>query len=89
VGLSAWDGAAFVVHDDGKNRAVARFTPVIAPGHPIPGMRLARGGREHRAWVYLNPLRTTEEEAAIYRIARTEVESCTAPPPRWAHRPSQ
>jgi hypothetical protein len=88
VGQSAWDGSAYVVRDDGSSRAIARFTPVVAPGRPIPGMRLARGGREHRAWVYFNPLRTREEEAAIYRVARAEVESCSPPPPLWTERPA-
>ena len=85
---SAWDAAALLVHDDGSTRAIARFAPVIAPGHPIPGVRLARGDREHGPWIYFNPLRTREEEAAIYRVARADVESCAPPPPPWTHRPA-
>jgi len=88
VGQSAWDGAAYLVRNDGSMRAIARFTPVSAPGRPIPGMRLARGGRGARAWVYLNPLRTQEEEAAIVRIARADVAACSPPPPKWTHRPT-
>jgi hypothetical protein len=92
VGQSAWDGAAYLVRDDGTMHAVARFTPVAAPGHPIPGMRLARGDRERtrdgRPWAYLNPLRTQEDEAAIVRIARADLPACSPPPPRWTHRPA-
>ena len=88
VGQSAWDGAAYLVHDDGSMQAIARFTPVAAPGHPIPGMRLARGGPDPIPWVYLNPLRTREHEAAIVRIARADVGACSPPPPRWTHRPA-
>jgi hypothetical protein len=79
VGQSAWDGRVYVVRNDGSMHAIARFTPVAVPHHPIPGVRLARGQRERRPWVYFNPLRTREEEATIYRVARPEVDSCSLP----------
>jgi len=40
---------------------------------PFPLVRLARGYNEPCRWVYLNPLRTVDEEAAIFRFASEDV----------------
>ncbi|HEY8041535.1 MAG TPA: hypothetical protein VIF15_17130 [Polyangiaceae bacterium] len=87
IGQSAWDASVYLLGDDGALFPVARFTPEPQAGRPIPGMRLARGAREARPWVEFNPLRTEQDEAAIYRVAMEDVRSCSPPPPRWTHRP--
>lgn len=40
---------------------------------PSPGVRLARGRNETGSWLHVNPLRTIPHEAAIVRVARTEL----------------
>lgn len=42
---------------------------------PSRGVRLARGDARAGRHLHLNPLRTTHHEAAIYRIARTELQA--------------
>jgi len=76
VALSTWDAAALLVTRDGIVRKVAQFTPLQIEGHPFPGIRLARGRPPSREWIYLNPLRTEEEESAIYRFPVTDLATC-------------
>lgn len=40
---------------------------------PSPGVRLARGSAEAGEFVHVNPLRTVQHEAAVFRFARSEV----------------
>ncbi len=76
VALSNWDAAALLVTGDGLVRKVAQFNPIEIEGHPFAGIRLARGRPPARDWIYLNPLRTVEEEAAIYRFPVTDLATC-------------
>jgi hypothetical protein len=75
ISSNNWDAALYELGDGGL-RAVARFTPREVPGWPLPGVRLARGRGLGGNWLYFNPLRTVEEEAAIYRISREEAGTC-------------
>jgi len=88
LGQSGWDAAVYRLSGDGQLHAIARFTPV-AIRYPIPGMRLARGSRGPRHWIVFNPLRTLEDDAAIYRVRIEDVAACAPPPPRWTRRPQQ
>jgi hypothetical protein len=88
VSQSNWDASVLLVRVDGSVRAIARFTPDRVSGRPLPGVRLARGSSASRRWIYFNPLRTTEEEAAIYRVAIDDLASCTPPPPHLARQKS-
>lgn len=84
---SAWDAAAYVVGDEGELHAIARFSPEPQRGQPIPGVRLARGSGDKAKWALFNPLRTIEDEAAIYRVSLDDLSSCAPPPARAVRRP--
>ena len=47
---------------------------------PSPGVRLARGSNRSGAHVHVNPLRTTDFEARIYRLPRTAIPATGATP---------
>jgi hypothetical protein len=79
VALSTWDAAALLVNEAGAVRKLAQFTPVQIEGQPFPGVRLAMGRPPSRNWIFVNPLRTLEEESAIYRVAASDLPRCEAP----------
>jgi hypothetical protein len=89
IAQSTWDASAALVDASGTMKTIARFTPTMRPGQPFAGVRLARGSASSSPWIYLNPLRTEEEEAAIFRIPARDLQQCSPPPPRFTQRPAQ
>jgi hypothetical protein len=80
VSQSSWDAAVYLVRADASLQAITRFTPLTNPDQPLPGVRLARGEQVPSSWVFLNPLRTREDESAIYRVAVADLNSCSPRP---------
>jgi hypothetical protein len=72
VGLSELAAEVWRVDARGDAEPIAVWPMVPEPPRPHPGVRLARGASDGR-WVFLGPLRTTEDSAAIYRLPRTSL----------------
>ncbi len=69
LGLAELDAAVFWLGARGPAHKLLQWTlPRPARRGPHPGVRLARGSPSNPAFVQVNPLRTAEEEAAVYRI---------------------
>lgn len=74
LGLAQNDVAAYFVGDSGGATLLFQWTLPSPPRRgPHPALRLARTSGPGEGPVYLNPLRTREEEAAIYRLPRAAV----------------
>lgn len=74
VGLAEGDAGAYFVGLDGPPLRVFSFSsPVPRPSGPHPVLRLARASHPAGSSVYLNPLRTIEENAAIFRIPKEAI----------------
>jgi hypothetical protein len=74
LGLAGRLAEIWVASVDGDAcRWLSWTVPPGAPHGPGPGVRLGRGGSEGSAdgFVHVNPLRTVEHEAAIFRIPRS------------------
>lgn len=69
VGLAELVAEVWRVDSGGRASRLAAWPMVPDPTRPHPGVRLARGDGD-TAWIYLNPLRTVRDRAAIYRLAR-------------------
>jgi hypothetical protein len=74
LGLARRVAEVWVASVDGDAcRWLSWSVPPQAPHGPGPGVRLGRGGWEDSAdgFVHVNPIRTLEHEAAIFRIPRS------------------
>lgn len=81
LGLAENDVASYFVGSAGEARKLFQWTLPSPPRRgPHPALRLARGGPPDGRHVYLNPLRTLEESAAIYRIPLDAVLARAAEP---------
>ncbi len=69
LGLAEMDAAVWRLGCSGEPEKALQWTlPNPKPPGPHPAIRLARGQPEPRRYVLVNPLRTVEDEASIYRI---------------------
>jgi hypothetical protein len=69
VGLAELEASVFLLGPDLVPVRLLQWTlPSPLPSGPHPGVRLARGRPSERRWLHVNPLRTQEDEAAIYRV---------------------
>jgi hypothetical protein len=87
LGLARRVAEVWVVGVDGDAcRWLSWSVPPHAPAGPGPGVRVGRGGSEDSAdgFVHVNPIRTVEHEAAIFRIP-----SSAAPHPQSKGAPNQ
>jgi hypothetical protein len=71
IGLAELDAALFWLSPDAAPVKLLQWTMPNPPRPgPHPGVRLARGEPSSPSFLLLNPLRTVEDEAAIYRVPR-------------------
>ena len=74
LGLAELDAALFWLPAEGAPAKLVQWTMPSPPRPgPHPGVRLARGEPSNPAFVDVNPLRTAEDEATIYRIPTERV----------------
>jgi hypothetical protein len=80
IGLAELDAAVFWLAPDAAPVKLLQWTLPDPPrGGPHPGVRLARGEPADPAFLNVNPLRTEEDEAAIYRIPTRQLLERTQP----------
>jgi hypothetical protein len=71
IGLAELDAAVFWLSADAVPAKLLQWTMPNPPRPgPHPGVRLARGEPSDPSFLLVNPLRTEEDEAAIYRLPR-------------------
>lgn len=86
IGLAEHAAAVWMLGERGEPVPWLEWTLPNPPRRgPHPGVRLTRGDSAGRPFVYLNPLRTQEDEAVIYRIRSAAVVAIAAE--RMADRP--
>jgi hypothetical protein len=69
LGLAELDASVWLLNTAGEPEPALAWTlPSPKRPGPHPAVRLARGQPAERRFVHLNPLRTVEDEATIYRI---------------------
>jgi hypothetical protein len=75
LGLAQGVAQVWVAHRDGRAEPWLDWpvTGVPPKRGPSPGVRLARGSNESGEHLHVNPLRTIQHEAAIFRIPRSEL----------------
>lgn len=74
LGLAQQVAEVWVANAEGDAcQWLAWSVPARAPHGPAPAIRLARGDRNDaaEAFIHVNPIRTVEHEAAIYRIPKS------------------
>jgi hypothetical protein len=71
IGLAELDAAVFWLAPGAAPAKLLQWT-MPRPPRPGPhaGVRLARGEPSDPSFLLVNPLRTDEDEAAVYRLAR-------------------
>ena len=71
IGLAELDAAVFWLSADSVPAKLLQWTMPNPPRRgPHPGVRLARGEPSDPSFLLVNPLRTEEDEAAIYRLPK-------------------
>jgi hypothetical protein len=73
LGLAQHAAEVWVVDSDGRAHAWLRWETPSPHAGGLPGIRLARGRASDANVLYLNPLRTVTDVAAVYRVPRSAV----------------